>query len=51
MDEIKNNDKLNWNETIVIITSDNGAARTTSANGHAIGSALPYRGSKGLFQF
>ena len=50
IDEIKNNKKLSWNETIVIITSDNGAAPAAFA-GYAFGSALPLRGTKGLLFF
>ena len=45
IDAIKTNNNLNWNETIVIITSDNGAT-PTSGNGYAFGSTLPYRGVK-----
>ena len=43
--EIKNNSNINWDETVVIITSDNGAA-PTAKSGLAYGSALPYRGVK-----
>ena len=42
---IKDNPDLKWEDTIVIITSDNGAA-PTAANGYSFGSALPLRGAK-----
>ena len=48
IDEVKDNSRLNWNNTIVIITSDNGAA-PTALTGYAFGSALPYRGTKSMY--
>ena len=45
IEDIKNNPYLDWNNTIAIITSDNGAA-PTAANGYASGSALPLRKKK-----
>ena len=42
MDEVKANPSLDWDETVVIITSDNGAI----PGGSAYGSAMPYRGQK-----
>jgi len=47
IDEIKANPNLDWDQTLVIITSDNGAAPTAAGDAYAFGSAMPVRGVKG----
>ena len=46
--EIKANDKIKWKDTIVIITSDNGAQQGSGRFGPAFGSPLPFRGRKSM---
>ena len=48
IETIKANSNLNWDETVVIITSDNGAAPGAGGNGYSFGSAEPFRGRKSL---
>jgi len=45
IDELKANENLDWDNTVVIITSDNGG-NAGSSNGYAYGSSLPFRGQK-----
>ena len=45
IDGLKANENLDWDKTVVVITSDNGA-HTGIDGGYAFGSALPLRGQK-----
>ena len=49
IDQIKANDKIKWRDTIIVITSDNGAAPGRGPMGPLFGSALPFRGRKSYF--
>ena len=51
IDEIKANNNLDWDKTVVIITSDNGALPQTGTNGYSFGSAVPLRGRKSFMIF
>ena len=49
IDAIKANKKIKWKDTIIVITSDNGAAPGVSTRGPNYGSPLPFRGQKSYF--
>ena len=49
IDEIKANEKIVWTNTIIVITSDNGAIPGTGRMGSLYGSPLPFRGRKSYF--
>ena len=49
VDEIKANDNIKWKNTIIVITSDNGAIPGTGRLGPLFGSPLPFRGRKSYF--